>query len=198
MKGSAKVLLAATLIGLGMGVIYAVSDNKNATGDVDAPIPTRYEQVENNEGTGGKGTEDKSSIKEPLDELIYGFGDVVEVNNYAIKFGPEYSLATITNRFADYYGKTAVKLMFTETNNSSRSGNFNHYGINVFNPSGYAIKTSIGALFDDSSIKAGSILPGVTQSSYFYFLYDGTGEYTMEIDDYSEFGKVITFKFNII
>lgn len=131
------------------------------------------------------------------DNSVIGLGEDIEVNGYTIKFGPEYYLSKVVNEFSDEYGQTAVKLLFTETNNSTKSGNFNHYSLSVYGPSGHSIKTSLGALFDDSSIKAGKILPGVTQKSYFYFLYAGSGEYTIEIDDWEEPDSAVTIKFNI-
>lgn len=128
----------------------------------------------------------------------FSLGDEVSVNEYIIKLGPTYSFSVVNNRFSDkYYGKQVVKLQFTQTNNSNKSGSFNFYGTTIYDPAGHETPWSVSALFDDSISHTGNIMHGVTQTTYLYFPYTGDGIYTVEIEDHRTFDSVTIIKLNI-
>ena len=203
MRNPGKILLWATILAFALAFgVYALTPLLTTPATVyDKVGSDSTEEWKVNSADPSPSTDHQTDIVSNTQDhsqgTVFGLGEDIEANGYTIKFGPDYQFAGITNTFSDDYGKTVVKLLFTESNHSGKSGNFNHYAITLYSPSGYSVNTSMGALFDDSSVKARSIMPGVSQTTYFYFLYEGSGEYTMEIDDHTQFGSTITVKFNI-
>lgn len=119
----------------------------------------------------------------------YGLGEPLEHDGYEVVFGSEYKREVITNQFSDNYGGTVIGIPMTETNNNDGPGSLNNFDLTIFSPAGNELSWSVGALFDDSNIKAGDILPGGSQTSYVYFLYDGPGEYQIYIGGYQSYNK---------
>lgn len=112
----------------------------------------------------------------------YGFGDTFDVGDFEITLGGEYTFATLQNKYSEENGRLAMRIPFTETNNGSTAGHY-YMGLTTYNPSGHeTVSNNAGVYFDDSNFEVGGILPGVTQTSYLYIIYDGDGQYTLNFD----------------
>lgn len=133
-----------------------------------------------------------TNIAEP-----YSTGQDVSINDLLITFGNDYEIRTIENRFSDRNGEKVVRLPVTWTNNKDDSSIFPLFGLYVYDPSGVEVSSSIGALFDDSTVKAPSILPGVTQQTAMYFMYNGDGSYLIKIDNHKIGESDATIKIEI-
>lgn len=141
-------------------------------------------------------TSGQSSFSKPSNH-IYRAGESFDINGYNLTFGANYKLATITNQFYDQYGKSVIGVPLTEINNTSNPGTFNEFSINIYSSNGQELSWSVGALFDDSKVKAKKIMPGASQTSYLYFLYDGPGEYQIHIDNNQAYDMYAIVKINV-
>lgn len=83
------------------------------------------------------------------------------------------------------------------TNIGTRIGGLNPFDIVQFGSRGTRME-SVGFFFDDDIIWAGEMSPGATQTGYFYFFYDGNGQYAMEFTAGFGFGEVVEVVFDFI
>lgn len=116
-------------------------------------------------------------------ETIVSFNEEFKYSyaGFNIKFGSTYSFVYIRNQFSDYNGKKCIKIPVTITNLGTSTKNLNRFCIDTFSPKGVNLSMSISSYFDEDIFDY-KLLPDASASGYFYFLYDGSGIYTMTFD----------------
>lgn len=168
-----KIVVWGMLLSLALLFIASFAHNYSSSDNTSTQEATPWETVQ---GQGEIQTDNNDT------GIVYGFDEEINVNGYAITFGHGYSYEVVSNRFSDYYGKSAIRLPFRQTNNSNEPGRFNDYALSIYGPDGVGLSHSISALFSDSLLHSPSIMPGVTQDTFIYFLYAGPGLYTFFVD----------------
>lgn len=113
-------------------------------------------------------------------ETIVTFNEKFQYNyaGFSIKFGSTYSFDYIRNRFSEDNGKKCIKIPVTITNISTSENSLSKYGINAYSLDGVGLEITICNYFDDDIFDY-KLLPNASASGYFYFLYEGSGKYTM-------------------
>lgn len=177
------VIVLCVLIG---GAAIWVVQNIPSDTDVEIARPNNS-QFDDSQITGGEEEDEPNTA--PQDKKEYTLGESFEASGFTIVLGANYKFETVDNRFSEYAGSTIVGIPFTETNNTDEPGSFNEFSIEIFAPDGTEVTWSVGALFNDSKVKAGSLLPGSSQTSYLYFVYKGAGDYLIYMDDYQGYTK---------
>ncbi len=123
----------------------------------------------------------------------YTLGETFKFDGLEITLDTKYSFTKVDNQFSDLDGRTVVRLGATIKNISDEKNRINMFYINYFGSEGTELD-SVSAYFDNSVEYAGELKPGASYNKYFYFLYDGNGEYEISFDNYSE---EVTAEFNI-
>ena len=121
----------------------------------------------------------QSNQEEPQSE--YTYDNEISYDGFSIVFSSEYYFTTIDNRFSEDNGKEVVVFPVTITNHSGETGQINIFDVTVFNSSGQE-NSSIDAYFDKGLISVGDIRDGATCEAEFYSIYDGDGDYYIELD----------------
>lgn len=113
-------------------------------------------------------------------ETIVSFNEEFKYSyaGFNIKFGSTYSFDYVRNKFSDDNGKKCIKIPVTITNISTKEKSLSKYGISAYSPDGVGLKITICNYFDDDIFDY-KLLPNASASGYFYFLYEGSGIYTM-------------------
>lgn len=179
-KSNKIIILLSVLIACCLCFFLAQSQN---------PHPSISKTESNYDNTLLVENDNKDDIPKENDEpLTQNIEEEIAINDLIINFSSNYESAVVYNEISKYYGATVIRLPITWQNNTSKATTFPLFSISVYDPAGIETNTSIGALFNDSTVKAPSILPGTTQSSFFYFLYTQDGDYTIILDTH-EIGK---------
>ena len=115
----------------------------------------------------------------------YGLGDTITFDGLELTFDTTYSFDTVINSFSDYNGSTVIKLGVTVKNISNETNHLNMFYYTLFGSQGTELK-SVSAYFYENIDHAGDLKPGASYKSYFYILYDGDGNYSIDFDNYSQ------------
>lgn len=111
-------------------------------------------------------------------EVIVSFNEELNYYGFNLKFGSTYSFVYVNNRFSEYNGQKCIRIPVTITNLGTADKSLNQFGINAYSPSGVGLSLSISNFFDNDIFDY-KLLPNASATGYFYFLYDGSGTYTM-------------------
>lgn len=117
-----------------------------------------------------------------------------EFDGLRMKLDDDYTFVTVDNEFSDYYGDDVVRLGVTVENVSDENNSLNMFFYEVFGSKGTELD-SVTFYFDDSVDNAGDLKPGASYHTYFYFLYDGDGTYSIDFDNWTE---EISVSFDIV
>lgn len=115
----------------------------------------------------------------------YNLGETFIFDGLELKFDDKYSFTTVNNKYSEHNGKSVIKLGVNVKNLSSEKNRLNMFFYKTFGTQGTELD-SITAYFDDVVDYAGELKPGASYKTYFYILYDGNGEYSIDFDNYSE------------
>lgn len=135
------------------------------------------EEKEKNNSNGG-GTE-KTAVKKKT------LGDKIEFDGLELTFASDYTFTTLDNEFSDKNGSTVIKIGVNVKNISSEKNSLNMFFYDLFGSKGTELE-SVTAYFDDTVDFAGDLKPGASYDTYFYILYDGDGDYSIDFDNYTE------------
>jgi hypothetical protein len=111
----------------------------------------------------------------------YTFGDTVSFDDLEITFGSSYTFTTIDNQYSEYNGKTVICVPVTVKNTSSSSKSLNMFYIKAYNPAGTESDTISAYFMDDDVSWAGEMRSGATQTAVYHILYEGDGDYYVEL-----------------
>ena len=120
-----------------------------------------------------------------LSTKSYGLGDTMTFDGLELTFDSTYSFATIVNQFSDYNGRLVVKLGVNVKNISNEKNHLNIFYYDLFGSQGIELD-SISAYFDDSIDHAGDLKANASYKTYFYILYDGNGNYSIDFNNHSQ------------
>ncbi len=104
-------------------------------------------------------------------------------NDLEITVGSNYSFVRVQNQFSEYYGKNAVKMPVTVKNLDDDPKTLSFLDYDVYGPNGTKINT-LSSYFDDGIDEAGNLLKDASYTKYFYYFYDGDGNYQIVFDDW--------------
>ena len=123
----------------------------------------------------------------------YSLGDTITFDGLELTFDTNYTFVTIENRFSDKNGQSVIKLGVTVKNISEGKNSLNMFYYDLFGSKGTELD-SVSAYFDEAVDYAGDLKPGASYKTYFYILYDGNGNYSIDFDNYSQ---ELSVEFNI-
>lgn len=115
----------------------------------------------------------------------YTLGDTIEFDGLEITLDKEYSFVTIDNRYSEYNNSDVIKIGANIKNVSSDKKKLNMFNYSFFGSKGTQL-SRVSSYFDESVDYAGDLKPDASYYKYFYLLYDGDGEYSIDFDNYSE------------
>ena len=147
----------------------------------------------NNSYTNNDSSSDYSNNSSTAKNNKYGLGDKLVFDGLELTFDSNYSFTTIENRYSDYNERSVIKLGVTVKNISSQKNSLNMFYYDLFGSQGTEL-SSITAYFDDTIDYAGDLKPEASYKSYFYILYDGDGNYSIDFDNSSQ---EISLEFNV-
>lgn len=124
----------------------------------------------------------------------YTLGDTFTFDGLEITLDKEYTFVTVNNQYSEYNNKDVVKIGANVKNISDEKNYLNMFYYSLFGSKGTKL-SRITAYFDESIDYAGKLKPGASYYKYFYILYDGDGEYSIDFDNYSD---EIEVEFNVI
>ena len=142
-----------------------------------------------------KTTSNKNNIVNILtdDDTDYTLGDTITFDGLEITLDKEYSFVTIENRYSEYNNSDVIKIGANIKNVSSDKKKLNMFNYSLFGSKGTQL-SRVSSYFDESVDYAGDLKPDASYYKYFYLLYDGDGEYSIDFDNYSE---EIEVEFNV-
>ncbi len=123
----------------------------------------------------------------------YGLGETFEFDGLEITLDTTYTFVKVENKYSEYNEKPVIKLGANIKNISSEKNSINMFFYKLFGSQGTELK-SITAYFDNTVDYSGELKPGASYKAYFYILYDGDGEYSIDFDNYEQ---ELTVEFNI-
>ena len=113
-----------------------------------------------------------------------GLGDKFTFDELEITIGSKYEFSKVKNQFSEHNNKVVVKLPVTIKNLKNETHHLSFMYYKFFGSKGTELD-GVESYFDDSVDNAGDLRHGASYTKYFYFLYDGDGEYAIEFDDWS-------------
>jgi hypothetical protein len=125
------------------------------------------------------------SASSTSNDEIYKLGDTITFDGLEITFDSTYTFVTIQNQFSEYNGKSVIKLGATVKNISSEKNYLNMFYYSLFGSQGTEL-SRVTAYFDDTIDYAGELKPEASYKKYFYILYDGDGDYSIDFDNFSQ------------
>ncbi len=128
---------------------------------------------------------DDNSNTQTVDQTKYSLDNAFKFDGFEITVGSTIEFVTVNNEFSDYNNSTAIKVPVTVKNVSTETGSLNMFYYKFFGSQGVQVE-ELDSYFDDSVDYAGELRPNASYTKYFYFLYDGNGDYYINFDNYSE------------
>ncbi|MBR2708527.1 MAG: DUF4352 domain-containing protein [Bacilli bacterium] len=110
-----------------------------------------------------------------------------------ITIGSQIQFVQNDNQFSDDYQKDVIKIPITVKNLKDETHSLNMFYIKMFGSQGTEINDQ-SSYFDDSVQFAGDLRPEASYTKYLYYVYDGDGKYTIELNDIA---KKIDINLNI-
>lgn len=135
----------------------------------------------------------QNNISNLLGKKSYGLGDTIIFDGLELTFDSTYSFVTLDNMFSEYDGRAVIQLDVNIKNISTDKNSLNMFFYTLFGSKGIQLD-NISAYFDNNVDWAGELKPGASYKLYFYILYDGNGNYSIDFDNYS---KEISVEFNV-
>ena len=114
----------------------------------------------------------------------YALDKVFQFDDLEINISSSYEFTNIDNEYSEHNGATVVKVPITVKNLKDETHSLNTFYVNWFGSKGTEVET-FEFYFDDSVDLAGELRTGASYTKYFYFLYDGDGTYTIELDNWT-------------
>lgn len=128
--------------------------------------------------------------------VTLSFGDTVVFDDLEITLGSNISWTKLDNQFSDLDGADVIKIPVTIKNVGDETNSLNMFYCNFYGPDGNALDTMYLYFNDDNDVlTAGDMRPGATQQKYFHVLYNGDGNYYLELSQ--GFGNKIEIKLPI-
>lgn len=115
----------------------------------------------------------------------YSLDKAFKFDNLEVTISSNYEFTTIDNEYSEYNGATVIKVPVTVKNLKDETHSLNTFYVNWFGSAGTEVET-FEFYFDDSVDLAGNLRTGASYTKYFYFLYDGNGVYTIELDNWTD------------
>lgn len=128
-----------------------------------------------------------------LGKKSYGLGDTIIFDGLELTFDSTYSFATLDNMFSEYDGRLVIQLGVNVKNISTDKNSLNLFFYTLFGSKGIQLDR-VSSYFDNNIDFAGELKPGASYKTFFYILYDGDGNYSIDFDNYS---KEISVEFNV-
>lgn len=182
-----RKILSFILIGIIVIGLTGCGDGNSS----NSGSPFNKESTNNNSNSNSNSNSNgnvKSKSKNP------GLGDTFEFDGLEFTFDSTYSFVTLENRYSERNGATVIKLGVTVKNISEEKNKLNMFYYDLFGSKGVELD-SVSAYFRDDVIDfAGDLKPGASYEAYFYILYDGDGEYSIDFDNFRE---EVSVEFNI-
>lgn len=115
----------------------------------------------------------------------FGLNETLVFDQLELTFGSNIQWSKLDNRYNKHNGEIVVKVPLKIKNISSQT-----HGLSSLYHSEYGSKGTkldrANTFFDDSFEEMGKMRPGATQDTFFYLLYDGDGNYFIELNNYDD------------
>lgn len=142
-------------------------------GEVENPDSSSLDNESNSK------TEKKADTKEE-----YTFGSSFEFDDLEITLGSNFSMITLDNQLSDLDGNNVIKLPIKVKNLSDETHGLNMFYFKFYGSKGTELD-SVSAYFDDDVSWSGEMRPDSELETNMHILYDGDGDYYIELDNYS-------------
>ena len=136
--------------------------------------------TDNRTSDNSNGGNSTSNVSEKATSNL-SLGSTFKFYDLEITIGSDYSFATLSNQFSDKDGYSVIKLPVSVKNLKSETHSLNMFYTKVFGSKGVELD-DISAYFSDADDInfAGELRSGASYSKFFYFLYDGNGNYVIQ------------------
>jgi len=122
----------------------------------------------------------------PIVQTEFSLGEMFEFEGLEITFEDDISWGIIDSRWSDLDGEYYFLLPVTVANISDSSTSF-PWNVTTFDPNGREINDNIISLVENNDItRSGDIRTKATIESYFHILFNGSGEYVIELDSWRD------------
>jgi hypothetical protein len=163
--------IPALIVALIMCLVLVACGDESPT----APAVTTAPPVENGEDVNEDGNGDDIG-----DDNIT-FGSTFEYDELQITIGTDVEWITVDNEYSEYYQADVAKIPVAITNIGEQTNSINFMFVTYFGSKATQIDSVAALYMDDSMEWAGDIRTGGTQNSFIYIMYDGDGEYAIEL-----------------
>lgn len=130
-------------------------------------------------------------------DKVYRVGQKFEFDDLEITVNDDYKFTVVDNKYSDYYNEPVVKIPVRIKNIGSENKKLNMFYFSLESPDGddlHNVATLFTLANSDSADYANYLKPGESYDKYLYFIYDGSGTYTLEFDNWS---TTVEVKLNI-
>ena len=119
----------------------------------------------------------------PVLQTEFNLGDTFIFDDLEITISDEIEWSTINARWSEHHRERYFSLPVTITNVGDESNSLG-WGTSIFGPNGVELDVITFIIDVDDITRTGDIRPGATLESFLNVLFDGYGEYVLEISDW--------------
>ena len=170
-------IIAVLLIICIVSITMLFSKNSQTSGSSTISDSNSAQKDNTSQSEVAENTE-KNEPTQSANDGVYTLGDTFKVDDLEITLGKDIKFSEVGNQFSDHYRKPAIGIPITVKNLGNETDSL--YSYTFYGSEGTQLD-SIGYYFDDSIDKAGKLRPGASYSKYIYCLYDGDGNYAIEL-----------------
>ena len=125
----------------------------------------------------------------PVIQTEFTLGETFVFDDLEITFHDDFEWAQVVARWHDLAGESVFILPVSVTNVGEESNSF-PWNVTRFGPSGLELE-NVAFIADDDITRSGDIRPGATLEGQINILYDGDGEYVIELSTWQNTIQVI-------
>lgn len=139
---------------------------------------------------------ESSTPSQAIAKNVLTFGDTVVFDDLEITLSNNITWTKLDNQFSDFDGADVIKIPVTIKNVGDETNGLNMFYCSFYGPDGNKLDIMHMYFSDDNDVlTAGDMRPGATQQKYFHVLYNGDGDYYLELSQ--GFGKKVEIKLPI-
>lgn len=154
--------------------VLAVCVMFSGCGSVAKPVPQEAQEHQ------------ESKVTEAEVDSFNTFGSTFEFNELEITVGAEVKWDTIDNEADDNFGADVFAVPITIKNISTETHGLSTPYATRYGSNGTKLSGGIEVYFEDSMFTMGDLRPEAENTAYMYFLYDGDGNYYIELNNRKE------------
>jgi len=129
----------------------------------------------------------------PVIKTEFALNETLVFDDLEITFHKDFEWAKVVASWHNLYGESVFAIPVTVTNIGEETNSF-PWNVKRFGSNGLELE-SVAFIADDDITRSGDIRPGATLTGRIHILYDGDGEYVIEISNYNDTVRVI---FNVV